>query len=54
MKLLQLIVWAPTRERAIERMKRALDDTVITGKTNLQWFPGYMSAYLHRKVELVP
>nr|DAD29567.1 TPA_asm: hypothetical protein HUJ06_031035 [Nelumbo nucifera] len=27
----KLIVWAPTRERAIERMKRALDDTVITG-----------------------
>lgn len=29
---LQLIVWAPTRERAIARMKRALNDTVITGK----------------------
>lgn len=28
---LQLIVWAPTREKAIERMKRALDDTIITG-----------------------
>lgn len=28
----QLIVWAPTRERAIERMKRALNDTIITGK----------------------
>lgn len=27
----KLIVWAPTRERAIARMKRALDDTVITG-----------------------
>ncbi|KAK5839939.1 Biotin carboxylase 1, chloroplastic [Gossypium arboreum] len=27
----KLIVWAPTREKAIERMKRALDDTVITG-----------------------
>ncbi|KAJ4963349.1 hypothetical protein NE237_023288 [Protea cynaroides] len=27
----KLIVWAPTRERAIERMKRALDDTIITG-----------------------
>ncbi|KAL6330597.1 hypothetical protein AAG906_003204 [Vitis piasezkii] len=27
----KLIVWAPTRERAIERMKRALNDTVITG-----------------------
>ncbi|GAU11807.1 hypothetical protein TSUD_75580 [Trifolium subterraneum] len=26
-----LIVWAPTREKAIERMKRALDDTIITG-----------------------
>ncbi|GLT62131.1 hypothetical protein SLA2020_347900 [Shorea laevis] len=29
--MLQLIVWAPTREKAIARMKRALDDTVITG-----------------------
>lgn len=29
---LQLIVWAPTRERAIQRMKRALNDTIITGK----------------------
>ncbi|KAI5057225.1 hypothetical protein GOP47_0027240 [Adiantum capillus-veneris] len=27
----KLIVWAPTRERAIARMKRALDDTIITG-----------------------
>ncbi|KAL8100613.1 biotin carboxylase 1, chloroplastic [Apium graveolens] len=27
----KLIVWAPTRERAIERMKRALDDTIIVG-----------------------
>ncbi|KAJ3676293.1 hypothetical protein LUZ60_003705 [Juncus effusus] len=27
----KLVVWAPTREKAIERMKRALDDTVITG-----------------------
>ncbi|XP_042404294.1 biotin carboxylase 2, chloroplastic-like [Zingiber officinale] len=27
----KLIVWAPTRERAIERMKRALSDTIITG-----------------------
>lgn len=27
---MQLIVWAPTRERAIERMKRALTDTIIT------------------------
>ncbi|URE33601.1 RanBP2-type zinc finger protein, partial [Musa troglodytarum] len=26
----KLIVWAPTREKAIERMKRALNDTVIT------------------------
>jgi biotin carboxylase len=29
--VLQLIVWAPTREKAIARMKRALDDTIITG-----------------------
>lgn len=27
----KLIVWAPTREKAIERMRRALKDTVITG-----------------------
>lgn len=27
----KLIVWAPTRERAISRMKRALEDTIITG-----------------------
>ncbi|KAJ0030864.1 hypothetical protein Pint_13887 [Pistacia integerrima] len=27
----KLIVWAPTREKAIERMKRALNDTTITG-----------------------
>ncbi|XP_060167983.1 uncharacterized protein LOC132598862 isoform X2 [Lycium barbarum] len=26
-----LIVWAPTGEKAIERMKRALNDTIITG-----------------------
>lgn len=32
---MQLIVWAPTRERAIERMKRALNDTIITG----EWQP---------------
>lgn len=29
---MQLIVWAPTRAKAIERMKRALEDTIITGK----------------------
>ncbi|XP_059278733.1 biotin carboxylase 1, chloroplastic-like [Lycium ferocissimum] len=27
----KLIVWAPTREKAIERMKRALNDTIIAG-----------------------
>ncbi|EFJ17428.1 hypothetical protein SELMODRAFT_154584 [Selaginella moellendorffii] len=27
----KLIVWAPTRERAIARMQRALQDTIITG-----------------------
>ncbi|KAH9624571.1 hypothetical protein KSS87_003903 [Heliosperma pusillum] len=27
----KLIVWAPTREKAIARMKRALEDTIITG-----------------------
>eukprot|EP00850_Spirogloea_muscicola_P002441 SM000009S23570 [mRNA] locus=s9:805186:809977:+ [translate_table: standard] len=27
----KLIVWGPTREKAIERMKRALSDTVCTG-----------------------
>lgn len=27
----KLIVWAPTWEKAIEHMKRALDDTIITG-----------------------
>eukprot|EP01018_Ginkgo_biloba_P014856 Gb_20361 [translate_table: standard] len=27
----KLIVWAPTREKAIARMRRALNDTVITG-----------------------
>jgi acetyl-CoA carboxylase biotin carboxylase subunit len=27
----KLIVWAPTREKAIERMKRALSDTIIKG-----------------------
>nr|ASZ00186.1 biotin carboxylase subunit 1 [Pelargonium cotyledonis] len=27
----KLIVWAPTREKAIERMKRALDETIIIG-----------------------
>ncbi|KAL2621613.1 hypothetical protein R1flu_001818 [Riccia fluitans] len=27
----KLIVWAPTRERAIVRMQRALNDTIITG-----------------------
>lgn len=28
----QLIVWAPTREKAIQRMQRALSDTVIDGQ----------------------
>jgi acetyl-CoA carboxylase biotin carboxylase subunit len=28
---IQLIVWAPTREKAIVRMQRALNDTIITG-----------------------
>ncbi|KMZ74410.1 Biotin carboxylase 1, chloroplastic [Zostera marina] len=27
----KLIVWGPTREKAIQRMKRALNDTIITG-----------------------
>ncbi|MEK7377205.1 MAG: acetyl-CoA carboxylase biotin carboxylase subunit, partial [Candidatus Margulisiibacteriota bacterium] len=27
----KLIVWAPTRQEAISRMKRALDDFVVTG-----------------------
>lgn len=27
----KLIVWAPTREKAVERMKRALGDTIISG-----------------------
>jgi biotin carboxylase len=31
---IQLIVWAPTREKAIVRMQRALNDTIITGKAN--------------------
>lgn len=38
--LLQLIVWAPTREKAIERMKRALNDTIITGKMSSGNFTG--------------
>jgi hypothetical protein len=28
----KLIVWAPTREKVIERMKRALSDTIIRGQ----------------------
>lgn len=36
----QLIVWAPTREKAIVRMQRALNDTIITGKTSLDRFLG--------------
>jgi acetyl-CoA carboxylase biotin carboxylase subunit len=28
----QMIDWAPTREKAIDRMKRALNDTIITGQ----------------------
>ena len=32
----KLSVWAPTRERAVERMRRALSEYVVTGiKTNL-------------------
>lgn len=31
----KLIVWAPTRERAIERMKRALTDTIITDTSGI-------------------
>ncbi|KAK4348145.1 hypothetical protein RND71_034484 [Anisodus tanguticus] len=30
LNLKDLIVWDPTHEKAIERMKRALDDTIIT------------------------
>ncbi|MCO5614836.1 hypothetical protein L7F22_069120 [Adiantum nelumboides] len=32
----KLIVWAPTRERAISRMLRALNDTIITGARDLE------------------
>jgi biotin carboxylase len=37
--MLQLIVWAPTREKAIARMKMALDDTVILLKGNAKHPP---------------
>ena len=30
----KLIVWAQTRDEAIDRMKRALDELVITGISN--------------------
>ncbi|MCO5577678.1 hypothetical protein L7F22_031509 [Adiantum nelumboides] len=33
----KLIVWAPTRERAISRMLRALNDTIITGLHGSLW-----------------
>ncbi len=36
--LAKLIVWAPTRESAIDRMKRALDDFVLLGiGTNIEF-----------------
>ena len=36
--LAKLIVWAPTRESAIDRMKRALDDFVLLGvRTNIEF-----------------
>ncbi|KAK9911314.1 hypothetical protein M0R45_035231 [Rubus argutus] len=35
----KLIVWAPTREKAIDRMKRALNDTIITVKDEVDRVP---------------
>jgi acetyl-CoA carboxylase, biotin carboxylase subunit len=37
--LAKLAVWAPARETAIERMRRALSEYVVEGiRTNIQWF----------------
>jgi len=41
----KLSVWAPTRERAVERMRRALSEYVVTGiKTNLSF---HQRLFLH-------
>ncbi len=42
--LAKVAVWAPTRELATERMRRALREYVVTGiRTNVAWFDGILA-----------
>ena len=42
--LAKIAVWAPSREAAIERMRRALGEYVVEGiRTNIAWFDGILA-----------
>jgi acetyl-CoA carboxylase biotin carboxylase subunit len=42
--LAKLAVWAPSRELAVERMRRALREFVVSGiRTNIAWFDEVLS-----------
>lgn len=45
----KLIVWAPTREEAIERMKRALKEMIISGKGISTTIPFHLKLLDHEK-----
>lgn len=45
----KLIVWAPTREEAIERMKRALKEMIISGKGVSTTIPFHLKLLDHEK-----
>ncbi len=45
----KLIVWAPTREEAIERMKRALQEMIISGKGVHTTIPFHLRLLEHEK-----
>ncbi|CCQ94471.1 acetyl-CoA carboxylase subunit (biotin carboxylase subunit) [[Clostridium] ultunense Esp] len=45
----KLIVWAPTREEAIERMKRALQEMIISGKGIHTTIPFHLRLLEHEK-----
>lgn len=43
--LAKLAVWAPSRDAAIERMRRALGEYVVEGiRTNIEWFDGVLDS----------
>ncbi len=51
--LAKMAVWAPSREAAIERMRRALGEYVVEGiRTNIAWFDGILADECFRAGEL--